>query len=81
MSLFQGHNGSHESLNKKVINVSFNDMNPSISYECDDINQEENYHNKEVVVTENTARKQIAQNMSSNKNLNNFLEALSKIKP
>lgn len=57
VSLFQGHNGSHESLNKKVINVSFNDLNPSISYECDDIEQE-NYHNdQEMIITENTARK------------------------
>jgi len=36
LSVFQAQNGSHESLNKKVINVSFNDLNPSISYECDD---------------------------------------------
>ena len=34
---FQNQNASHDSLNKKVINVSFNDFNQSISNDCNDI--------------------------------------------
>jgi hypothetical protein len=59
----------------KVINVSFNDFNQSISNDCNDIELEDSSHINENLPSGNSALQQIARN-SSNKNLNNFLEVL-----
>jgi hypothetical protein len=73
--------GAQLSSNKnKVINVSFNDFNQSISNEYEDANPIRDFSRKNSdeagfgVLVKQTQQ-------SSNKNLNNFLEALQKIKP
>lgn len=70
---------------KKIINVSFNDFNQSINQEL----QEGAHESHEGVIGQPPTEKreavrsteQIISNRQSNKNLNNFLEALQKIKP
>ena len=68
----------HDSRGNKVINVSFNDFNQSL----DNANIENSIeHEAELIKNNNHHAQQIKQIHSSNKNLNNFLEALQKIKP
>ena len=78
---------------RKVINVSFNDFNQSVSNEYEDSFPQENSHPRQqypaasATAVANTNQSSIptlllANNQNgSNQKLNNFLEALQKIKP
>ena len=73
---------SQNNNNKKVINVSFNDFNQSMSNEYEDGASKDNVQYSRQNSSELAFGGLVKQqHQTSNKNLNNFLEALQKIKP